>query len=130
MVLNFSWAYSWSLQLQSLMDYFLMLSKLQRSNLSSRKAWKSTHLITGLYRYCHFVTHDQTIGLITFQRITWYVTRFRTDSSTNLCFSFLVDKILKGFDGLRILVCNGVTHNLPAFLRHPFLYSTCTPPLH
>ena len=39
---------------RSLMEYFLMLAKLQNKNLFSRKAKKSTHLITGLSRYCHW----------------------------------------------------------------------------
>ena len=38
---------------RSLMEYFLMLAKLRNKNLFSRKAKKSTHLITGLSRYCH-----------------------------------------------------------------------------
>ena len=38
---------------QFLVEYFLMLAKLQNSNLLSRKAKKSTHLITGLSCYCH-----------------------------------------------------------------------------
>ena len=35
-------------------EYFIMLAKLQNTNLFSRKAKKSTHLITGLSRYCHW----------------------------------------------------------------------------
>ena len=38
---------------RSLMEYFLMLAQLQNSNQFSRKAKKSTHLITGLSRHCH-----------------------------------------------------------------------------
>ena len=34
-------------------EYFIMFAKLQNTNLFSRKAKKSTHLITGLSRYCH-----------------------------------------------------------------------------
>ena len=45
------------------------------------------------------VVHDQTNEFLSDNRILYnYQSRFRTNHSTNLCLSFLTDKILKGFD--------------------------------
>ena len=45
------------------------------------------------------VVHDQTNEFLSDNKILYnYQSEFRTNHSTNLCLSFLTDKILKGFD--------------------------------
>ena len=45
------------------------------------------------------VVHDQTHEFLSDNKILYnYQSGFRTNHSTNLCLSFLTDKILKGFD--------------------------------
>ena len=71
-----------------------------------KKGKKSTHLITGLSRYCHWfqkplkkVVYDQTNQFLSANNIIYnFQSGFRTSHSTNMCPSSLTDKMLKGFD--------------------------------
>ena len=91
---------------RSLIECFLILAKLQNSNLFSRKAKKidpsndrSISLLPLISKIIETVVHDQTNVFLSANKILCnYQSGFRTNHSTNLCLSFLADKILKLFD--------------------------------
>ena len=78
---------------QFLMKYFLMLAKLQNPNLFS------VSLLPLISKIIEKVVHYQTDESLSDNEVLYnYESGFRTYHSTNLCLSFLTDKIVKGFD--------------------------------
>ena len=61
--------------------------------------YRSISLLSLIPKIIEKVVHDQTNKLPSANKILYnYQSEFRTNHSSNLCLSFLTDKILKGFD--------------------------------
>ena len=75
---------------------FLNTCKVVSSCLFLRKSKKLPHLILKILER---FTHGQTNVFLKGNNLRYnYQSGFRTNHSTNICFSFSTDKILKGFD--------------------------------
>ena len=75
--------------------------KLQNSKLFLRKAKKLTHLTISLFplisKVLERVIHDKTNAFLKRNNLLYnYQSGFRTNHPTNLCLSFLTDKISTG----------------------------------
>ena len=83
------------------LEFFQILVKLQSSNLFLRNAKKTdpSNYRPLISKVLERVIRDQKNAFFKQNNLLYnYQSGFRTNHSTNLCLSFLTDKILKGFD--------------------------------